>query len=57
MPGFRLLDLRPYWIAGVAYPDLTVFEDRGDPEIVRAAGFFGNDWSLETGEILWADAP
>jgi hypothetical protein len=51
------MDRRPYLVDGVAYPDLTVFEDRGSSEIVRAAGFFGNDWSLETGEMVWADEP
>lgn len=57
LPGMHLLDRRPYLTAGVAYPDLTVFEDRGDDAIVRGAGFFGNDWSLEKGEFLWAEEP
>lgn len=55
--GMRLCDRVPYFMAGVALPDVTVF----GPETlvqgtagVRAAGFFGNDWSVERGEIAWA---
>ena len=35
--------------------DLTVLEDLGDGGVVRAAGFFGNDWTLASGELVWAD--
>ncbi len=54
--GMRLTDRLPYFVSGVAYPDLTIV----GPEMlnkgadgVRAAGFFGNDWKVETGEFVW----
>ncbi len=54
--GMRLTDRLPYFVSGVAYPDLTVF----GPEVlekgfegVRVAGFFGNDWEVASGEFAW----
>lgn len=47
--GLRRTDRLPYFSSGVAYPDWAVF----DPKGVRAAGFFGNDWGLESGEAAW----
>jgi len=51
--GMRLTDRLPYFTSGVHYPDWIVL----GPETlelglagVRAAGFFGPDWSMETGE-------
>ncbi len=58
LPGMRLNDRVPYFMAGVAFPDVTVF---GVDSLAkgwagaRAAGFFGNDWTVENGEIAWAD--
>ena len=56
--GSRLTDRLPYFVSGVQYPDWTVL----DPEMlsrgiegVRAAGFFGSDWDLETGETEWRE--
>ena len=57
LPGFRLTDRRPYLAPGVAYPDLTMLVNRDDGSVVRAAGFFGRDWSVTDGEFLWADEP
>jgi hypothetical protein len=53
--GLRLLDRRPYLLPEVSYPDLTVFDDRGEADVIVAAGFYGLDWSVEHGEIVWAD--
>jgi dienelactone hydrolase len=50
--GLRLLWGRPYLAPGFAYPDLTVFEDLGDGRVVRLAGFFGSDWSVERGTFV-----
>ncbi|KAB2655680.1 MAG: prolyl oligopeptidase family serine peptidase, partial [Verrucomicrobia bacterium] len=56
MAGLRLTDRMPYFMAGVAYPDVTVF---GSDALskgwggARAAGYFGNDWTVENGEIAW----
>jgi poly(3-hydroxybutyrate) depolymerase len=47
--GMRLTDRQPYFMSGVGYPDWTVL----DPAGVRGAGFFGNDWAVESGEAAW----
>ena len=56
--GLRLTNRVPYFSAGVAYPDCTVFGTdtltKGN-EGVRVAGYFGNDWSVENGEFAWRD--
>jgi poly(3-hydroxybutyrate) depolymerase len=56
MAGMRLTERLPYFVSGVAYPDCTVI----GPEMltsgvggVRCAGFFGNDWGINTGEFAW----
>ncbi len=56
--GMRLTDRLPYFLSGVAYPDCTVIGPemlRDGAKGVRAAGFFGNDWSVENGEFAWRD--
>ncbi|HVV71190.1 MAG TPA: alpha/beta hydrolase, partial [Verrucomicrobiae bacterium] len=56
MPGLRLTERLPYFLSGAAFPDcLVVGTDMlsiGNPGI-RAAGFFGNDWSVARGEFDW----
>jgi hypothetical protein len=54
--GMRLTDRLPYFVSGVGYPDCVLFR----PEAlakglsgITAAGFFGNDWSVENGEFAW----
>lgn len=51
--GCRLTDRLPYFVSGVAYPDLIVIDEKaataGDSG-VRVAGFFGNNWGVESGE-------
>jgi dienelactone hydrolase len=56
--GMKLTDRLPYFLSGVGYPDCTVI----GPEMlsegakgVRAAGFFGNDWSVDQGEFAWRE--
>jgi hypothetical protein len=56
LTGMRLTSARPYLNPGFAYPDLTVMRAgaRGDDgAIVVGAGFFGNDWSVGSGEFVW----
>jgi poly(3-hydroxybutyrate) depolymerase len=57
--GMRLTDRLPYFVSGVAFPDVTVIGPemlvRGT-EGIRGAGFFGNDWRVETGEFAWREA-
>lgn len=56
MPGLRLTDRLPYFMAGTGYPDCLVLGaeamTQGNAGIV-AAGFFGNDWSIARGEFAW----
>jgi hypothetical protein len=54
--GMRVTDRRSYLSSGRGYPDLIIFT----PELitdgekgVKAAGFFGLDWDLETAEMVW----
>jgi pimeloyl-ACP methyl ester carboxylesterase len=56
--GMRLTDRLPYFVSGVAYPDVVVL----GPEAleagtagVRAVGNFGTDWSVGSGEFAFAD--
>ncbi len=54
----RLTERLPYFVSGVAFPDLTVI---GSEMLetglagVRAAGFFGNDWSIDRGEFVFRE--
>jgi pimeloyl-ACP methyl ester carboxylesterase len=56
--GMRLTNRLRYFVSGVAYSDVLVFgpgvltEGTAD---IRAAGFFGNDWRVESGEFEWRD--
>jgi hypothetical protein len=56
LEGMRTADRLPYFVSGVAYPDLTVVgadsATKGGAGI-RAAGFFGQDWTVEAGEFAW----
>jgi hypothetical protein len=57
MPGLRRTDRMPYFVSGVAYPDLTVLKalPTSDPDRgLVAVGFFGQDWGVETGEFAFA---
>lgn len=54
--GMRLANRLPYLSPGIGLPDCTVFDSRvlaeGDAG-VAAAGFFGVDWGVESGEFVW----
>jgi dienelactone hydrolase len=56
--GLRLCDRLPFLVSGCSYPDLFVI----GPEMLRdgtrgvlTAGFFGNDWAIASGDIVWRD--
>jgi hypothetical protein len=56
LPGARAANTVPYLYAGYNFPDILVFT----PELltkgsagVEAAGFFGVDWSVVSGEFAW----
>ena len=45
-----------YFISGAGYPDLLLFSAetlRSGTDGIRAVGWFGNDWSVERGDIVW----
>jgi hypothetical protein len=54
--GLRVTDRLPIFVSGVAYPDCLLLGldvlSRG-LDGVRAAGFFGPDWGVKSGEFLW----
>jgi hypothetical protein len=56
LTGLRLTERLPYFTSGVAYPDCLllrakiVIESSGGPV---AAGYFGGDWGVESGEFAW----
>ncbi len=49
-----------YFVSGVGYPDLLIvsadFLVKG-PQAIRAAGYFGIDWSVASGDFAWAEGP
>jgi hypothetical protein len=58
LAGMRATDRLRYFVSGIAYPDLLLFDadalTRGADE-VRAAGYFDLRWSLDDAEIAWRD--
>jgi hypothetical protein len=56
--GMRLTINQPYLYPGFAFPDVFVFDTdllKDRVKGVKAAGFFGLDWSLENSEIVWGE--
>lgn len=56
LPGLHSVERLPVFSAGVALPDwLVVGVDAFEKGIggVRGAGYFGNDWRVETGDCAW----
>jgi hypothetical protein len=57
LPGMRLTERLNYFFSGVEFPDCTILSPEmltGAASGVRLAGFFGEDWSLDSGEWGWA---
>jgi len=56
LPGMRVTEYLPYFISGVGYPDCLILGTdallKGTAG-VRAAGFFGIDWGIPSGEFAW----
>jgi predicted esterase len=56
LAGMKLTNRLRWYVAGIVYPDLMILEPKMLTEGtagVRAWGFFGLDWRIETGEIDW----
>ena len=60
LEGMKLTDRLPVFMSGVGWPDCTVMSSNvlvnGD-EGVLAAGFFGNDWKVSSGDFAFAPPP
>lgn len=57
--GFRAVTPNRYFVAGTGYPDLMIISAAMYTQGVRgviAAGYFGNDWSVDKGDIVWSEA-
>jgi poly(3-hydroxybutyrate) depolymerase len=58
LPALRLTDRLPYLASGVGVPDLVVLSTsmltQGADGLV-GAGFFGPDWSVDSGEFAWRE--
>jgi hypothetical protein len=55
-PGMRLTNNLPYLYAGYSFPDLFIARPTlltNGISGVEAAGFFGPDWRVETGDFAW----
>lgn len=55
--GLHLSAAPPYFVSGVGFPDLTVLRagDGARPPRAVAAGYFGGDWGVDSGEFAWRD--
>lgn len=56
LAGMKATDRAVVFQSGAAYPDFLVLDEsaaRVGTEAAVAAGFFGESWDVETGEIVW----
>jgi hypothetical protein len=56
LAGMRLSDRSAYFVSGAGYPDCLVFGPKvltDGSQAVLLAGFFGPDWGVSTGELVW----
>ena len=60
--GMRLTDRLDYFVSGVHYPDVLVFDPsrlKADPDDagagVKFMGFFGNDWRVDSGDFVFTE--
>ena len=56
MAGMRVTERMPYFLSGSGFPDCLIIGAELPAkgiEGVRAAGFFGQDWQVATGEFVW----
>ncbi|MHC5113309.1 MAG: carboxylesterase family protein [Planctomycetota bacterium] len=58
LAGLRLTDRLRTFVSGIGYPDCLVIGPEvlreAPPAGVRAAGFFGMDWGVESGTFAWS---
>jgi pimeloyl-ACP methyl ester carboxylesterase len=54
--GMKAAYMNHYLVNGTTFPDVLLFDDEAlvnGMSAVKCAGFFGNDWSVETGDFEW----
>jgi hypothetical protein len=58
--GMALSNRLRYFISGIAYPDLMIVGANTLQEgssAIRAWGYFGPDWSLNSSDVAWGERP
>ncbi|MFO1497794.1 MAG: prolyl oligopeptidase family serine peptidase [Verrucomicrobiota bacterium] len=58
LPGMRVADRMPYFVSGAGFPDCLVVGAELPTEGshgLRAAGFFGQDWQVGSGDFAWRE--
>ncbi|MCP4454467.1 MAG: alpha/beta hydrolase, partial [Planctomycetes bacterium] len=58
LPGMRAVTPNRYFVAGTGFPDLMILSPDMYTEGVggvKAAGYFGNDWTLKNGDLVWSE--
>lgn len=56
--GLRVTERMPYFVSGAGFPDcLIISADLPAAGVngIRAAGFFGDDWQVASGEFAWKE--
>lgn len=54
--GMKAAYANHYLVNGTTFPDVLLFDNsvlKNGDSAVKAAGFFGNDWSIEKGDFKW----
>lgn len=56
LEGMKATYANHYLVNGTTFPDVLLFDNtvitNGD-KVLKCAGFFGNDWSIEKGDFKW----
>lgn len=58
LPGMRVTERLPYFLSGAGFPDCLVVSAElpaKGSEAIHAAGFFGADWKVDTGDFAWSE--
>lgn len=53
--GMKLANLAPYFDQYISFPDIIIFDGnvlKSDESGVKFIGYFGSDWSIQTGEFI-----
>ncbi|GLR16751.1 hypothetical protein GCM10007940_13660 [Portibacter lacus] len=56
LAGMKATYPNHYMVNGTSFPDFTLFDSSAlqiGLDAIKCAGFFGNDWSMETGDFQW----